>query len=247
MRNSIIRVDKNRWERAQEYELNAWKKQNAWFMSAAKYMLRFLRLSKIVVGDDWNCWWGSQFDNYDFIPKSLENVIELGCGPYTNMRIISDGRHFNNIICSDPLAKEYINFTRRWLSKQYHKGNVLIDNHPIEECPFKDNYFDLVILINVLDHVQDAELCLQNATRILKPGGYFIFGQDLTDDEDAEITKDDIGHPIKISHDQIDSVLLPLFKTSLYKVLSRNEGRNPKGHYGTYCFIGNKLDNSERG
>jgi ubiquinone/menaquinone biosynthesis C-methylase UbiE len=227
---------------AQAYELDAWKKQNSWYVSLAKSMMKACGLSKVSVGDDWNHWWKQQFDDYRVLPEAMENVVELGCGPYTNMRLISEGRKFGSIVCSDPLAKDYINFKKRWLSRQYHDARITLDSHPIEECPFRDDYFDLVVLVNVLDHVQDAEKCLETAIGILKPGGWFVFGQDLTDEEDAKLTKDDVGHPIKISDAQIDAVLLHRFNASLYKVLPRHEGRNPQGHCGTYCFIGRKLE-----
>ena len=37
---------------------------------------------------------------------------------------------------------------------------------------------------NVLDHVRDADACLERATELLRPGGNFVFGQDLSNEED---------------------------------------------------------------
>ena len=43
-------------------------------------------------GDDWNHWWAEHFDDYRFLPEHLGDYIELGCGPYTNTRLILPGR-----------------------------------------------------------------------------------------------------------------------------------------------------------
>lgn len=42
---------------------------------------------------------------------------------------------------------------------------------PAEELPFADEQFDYVILLSLLEHVQDWERTLSEATRVLKPGG----------------------------------------------------------------------------
>jgi hypothetical protein len=49
-------------------------------------------------GDDWHHWWKEQFDNYQAIPHSLNNVLEVGCGPYTNLRVILEDRQRNMFI-----------------------------------------------------------------------------------------------------------------------------------------------------
>ena len=43
-------------------------------------------------GDDWNHWWKERFDGYRFLPVELGDCVELGCGPYTNTRLVLAGR-----------------------------------------------------------------------------------------------------------------------------------------------------------
>jgi len=76
----------------------------------------------------------------------------------------------------------------------------MFDDHPIEELPFADKYFDLVVMINVLDHVRDARLCMKNVMRIVKPDGILIIGQDLTNEANRLRTPQDFrtGHPITL-------------------------------------------------
>ena len=47
----------------------------------------------------------------------------------------------------------------------------------------------------------------------------------------------DIGHPIKIDHLLIEQTLKSHYQKLSEKILTRNEGRNPQAHYGTYLGI----------
>lgn len=248
---SNLRVDEQRWKQAQAWEEAVWvraARRHGWRRAAWAVAWPVVDLLKLRIGEgnDWNLWWAKQFDNYSFLPKQVENHIELGCGPFTNTRVIFDlGHSAKHTICSDPLAKTYVNFRGRWLSKQYRAANLLVDDHPIEECPFASNYFDTVVMINVLDHVRDADLCMQHAIRILKPGGHFIIGQDLTTDEDARNQPEgfdhDTGHPILMLREDVDKHL-GNFKQVLRKDLKREEGREPELHYSTLIYAGQKIN-----
>jgi ubiquinone/menaquinone biosynthesis C-methylase UbiE len=45
--------------------------------------------------------------------------------------------------------------------------------------PFKDESFDLVVGSGVLHHFDDASLVLIEVSRVLKPGGYAVFGNEM--------------------------------------------------------------------
>ncbi|HLA82779.1 MAG TPA: class I SAM-dependent methyltransferase [Thermoleophilia bacterium] len=239
-------VPPERWRRAQDWELAVWREANprvpAW-RAALCYILSVSRLRRRPpTGDDWNHWWAEKFDGYELVPAVIDNCVELGCGPYTNVRIIRQNRAISHLFCSDPLARYYIGFQRAWLADVYRRGEVLIDDHAIEECPFATDFFDLTLMINVVDHVRDARLCLEQVIRITRPGGMLIIGQDLTSAEDMrnDIVRNDPGHPIRVTHQQLDAAVLPRFEPALHRILSREQGRNPAAHYGTYLFIGTK-------
>jgi len=247
-------VSSERWREAQDWELGVWKAHcipRPWWKKLLRPVLVLLGLrkeeaaSEHIKNDDSNYWWKGKLDDYNDIPRDLDSVCELGCGPFTNTRLLAEGRNIKRIVCSDPLSHEYIKFPFGWLAGAYKNGHVELDNHSAEEAPFKDHEFDVVILINVLDHVYDPRKCLENACRILRPGGYFIFGQELSDQEDEKklVHADgEIGHPIRVAHPELDSFLFPRFDKVKSIVLSREEGREPDHHYGTYLFIGKKLD-----
>jgi 2-polyprenyl-6-hydroxyphenyl methylase/3-demethylubiquinone-9 3-methyltransferase len=44
-----------------------------------------------------------------------------------------------------------------------------------EDLPYPDADFDAVVCVDVLEHVQDLDRVLAEVTRVLKPGGLFLF------------------------------------------------------------------------
>lgn len=243
---SILRVDHRRWEQAQQWERTLWERAQR-HRGARRLLWPLGRLLLGPLGaraahrDDWNHWWASQFANYQFLPKRLESFIELGCGPYTNARIILGGRTADRVVLSDPLMDTYVDFTGNWLHQQHRRGTIEIDSHPIETLPFPDASFEVVALINVLDHVQDAMRCLRRAAGLVKEQGFLLLGQDLSDDVDIQRVGYDIGHPIRIDLRDIDPCLRG-FEPILRRVLLRAEGRNESAHYATLIFAGQKCE-----
>ncbi len=229
VQNMSTQISQSRWEQAQQWELAHWRRES-------RGLRAWLRRLRGRGGDDWNHWWAARFDNYRFIPQELDNVIELGCGPYTNVRLIVEDRSVRHLVCSDPLVLHYCALPGSWIRRAVRSGNLSLDDHAIENAPFKEKYFDLVIMINVLDHVQDAFRCLAAATSLVKPGGLLLLGQDLTAEEDDI---EDVGHPIRLHLTDILPYLTN-FEPVLQETLTRKQGRNPSVHYATLVFAGRR-------
>ncbi len=246
---NVVAVDGERWQRAQACEKRTWvdtQSQRARFgKNLIWWVLSSLGLKSRYRGDDWNYWWREQFDNYAFLPAQVENAIELGCGPYTNFRLIEENCRARHLVLSDPLIATYIGFKLTYVRERHDAGTCSLDDHSIEECPYADNYFDLVVMINVLDHVRDAARCMERAMAITRPGGHLLIGQNLTDMEDLIREKHfvtDEGHPIRLRDDWLDAQLGDEFDPVVHKVLQRVPGRSPEVHYGVYVYAGIKRD-----
>ena len=242
----IEKVSRQRWLEAQQWERSHWMRTQRLRARYLKNLAwRFLTLMGLVPkyrGDDWNAWWRRQFDDYRFLPAEVENAIEVGCGPYTNVRLMLDRCRMRHLVLSDPLIRTYVRFKLTFVTEMYRKAACVLDDHALEELPFAQNYFDLAVMINVLDHVEDARRCMGNLVGIVRPGGILIIGQDLTDEQDLKVLQRDpgaAGHPIKLNHEWFEPFLAgfePVFK----KVLTREESREPHQHYGALVFAGRK-------
>lgn len=242
------KVDRERWQTAQQWERAHWvRTQRLRARYGKNYIWRVLSAFGWVPkhrGDDWNAWWRQQFDDYRFLPATVSNAIEVGCGPYTNVRLMLDRCRFDHLYLSDPLIRTYVTFKLTLVAHMYRQALCVLDDHPLEELPFASDYFDLVVMINVLDHVQDAAKCMEQVIRITRPGGLLLIGQDLTNEEDLVALRDDAGaagHPIKLDHEWFAPYLDQGFQPVLRKLLTREQGRAPQHHYANLIFAGRKL------
>jgi len=92
-------------------------------------------------------------------------ILQIGCGPEDVINYFSIGKRY----AIDPLA----DFYKEKFDLNYH--SFLFSKGRAEKLPFKDNYFDVVILANVLDHVEQPEKALSEIKRVLKEKGIFYF------------------------------------------------------------------------
>ena len=112
--SSVRNVSRERWQEAQAWERDLWvssTRKRGWRRVAwpvLRPVLRAVALQR-AAGDDWNHWWSDHFDNYSFLSEHLGDYIEVGCGPYTNTRLIfCPGHTAMRVVCSDPLAATYL-------------------------------------------------------------------------------------------------------------------------------------------
>ncbi len=214
-REGVSRVEKDRWRTAQKAEKKHWMNLG------------------IRAADDRNYDHADKFGGYESIRgMKFDHAIELGCGPFTNLRLIGGIAEIGRCTLLDPLIDEY----QAHPQCRYRTGKLVRDsysgspwmrtlrkglwrampdglrrllpgiplagtlNMPIEEMPLNETY-DLVVMINVIEHCYDAHALMSSILRILRPGGVFVFHDRLYD---ASIIRErvkekyDAAHPLRV-------------------------------------------------
>ena len=91
-----------------------------------------------------------------------KRVLEVGCGPMVPILQFTKCRRYG----LDPLARLY-----KKVGWPLDDLDVEIVSTRAEEMPFTDGYFDAVISVNALDHVDDFQQVAREIQRVVKPGG----------------------------------------------------------------------------
>ena len=128
-----------------EYERNYRLEQRYWWFVGVRAMVR--GLLSLTAGN-----------------RSLGKVLDLGCGTGALLDQLRD--------CSAELwgldvSQEGLKFC----AIRGHKKLVLADATRI---PFRQNYFDVITAIGLIEHLEDDQLFLDEVRRLLKPNGMLI-------------------------------------------------------------------------
>jgi hypothetical protein len=111
--------------------VNAQRVRARWAKNYVWRVMHWLGFVPKYRGNDWNEWWKSKFDGYRFLPSEVSNAIEVGCGPYTNARLIAEQCRPQHLFLSDPLIKTYITFKLCFAADCYRRAFAIIDDHPL--------------------------------------------------------------------------------------------------------------------
>lgn len=95
-----------------------------------------------------------------FIDLNNLNILDLGSGEGGTSKLFSQ----NNFVISYDL-----NYQR--LLRQSSDSNIQKVQADARVIPFKENSFDLIILQDVIEHISDYEILLEELKRILKKNG----------------------------------------------------------------------------
>jgi SAM-dependent methyltransferase len=154
------------------------------------------------------------FDNFTALPNDLGDVLELGAGPYTKVRLILEQeelRTVKSIALVDPLIEEYLSNTDITTSFTHEELCVERNCFPTKlhstsaEAFFSEQHYDTIILVNTLEHTENAVQILHNIWVLLKPGGLLVFGEEYSTSFQLQIV--DPCHPIRIMRVLFDEYL----------------------------------------
>lgn len=118
------------------------------------------------------------------IPSSQAVIMEIGCSSGFLIRDLAKTFPDATIVGAD-VVKEPL-----YRLAQSLPGIPLI-RFDLLQCPLPDKSVDVLIMLNVLEHIEDDIFALRNAFNLLKPGGALIIevpaGPNLYDAYDAEL------------------------------------------------------------
>lgn len=193
-----VKVTQQRWRRAQEYEANGWLR--CWSDQQ----------------DDRSAEHFEIFKGYQDLKSDLGHVCEIGCGPFTQLKTIIKGRTATRVTLLDPLLRSYQGLKHCPYRKNSFAGIQTSLRQEMAESLTDFAVFDTIVCINVLEHVMDAFLVLDNLKRSLKAGGTIVFGERAYPDFDPHFTFD-AGHPIHVKGKVLDD-----FKSNFNVIYSNN-------------------------
>ena len=87
-------------------------------------------------------------------------ILDVGCGTGTNLGLL---RSFGKVegVDAEPVAVDFC----------HRQGEHAVRHVPGSRLPFSDASFDLVTLLDVIEHAADDQALLGEARRVLVPGG----------------------------------------------------------------------------
>lgn len=103
---------------------------------------------------------------YNWIPENVENLLDAGCSyGYSSVYYSHKAKNTFGID---------INQTHIEAAKEKY-ASINFTQGEIEKLPYESNYFDCVIMMDVLEHTNNQIQSLSEIYRVLKVGGSFIF------------------------------------------------------------------------
>ena len=108
---------------------------------------------------------GRNSDSFPSGPRESTDlkILDIGCGTGENINFLS---RFGKVTGID-ISERAIKFCKKRRLENVKIGKA-------EALPFKENGFDLVTMLDLLEHLKDDLLALREAFRVLKPRGRIL-------------------------------------------------------------------------
>jgi SAM-dependent methyltransferase len=188
----VHKVSNERWGLAQKFERKTW-------------------MENLYMNDDRNFEHYTRFEDLNSISDKktdITSIIELGCGPFTNVRLFREFTGIQKLTLVDPLLNDYKNHPNCYY-KDGNLNSVITEliNSPIENLQVEYKY-KAVVMINVLEHCFDIDLIFDKILNLLDTDGVFIFSDVYFSDVFSLVSNIyDAGHPLRLSEKKLNYFL----------------------------------------
>lgn len=92
-----------------------------------------------------------------------KKILDLGSGEGGTSFLLSQ----NNFL----ISSDYSSIRLRRQRDNFNQSNSFLVNNDAKHLPFPDNSFDIIILQDVIEHIDDTEKLIAETNRVLKSGG----------------------------------------------------------------------------
>jgi len=100
-----------------------------------------------------------------------KSVLECACGAGKLTTVLAEQA---KSVRSFDISPQSVRITMQRVEKK-HLTNVKVDVASMEELPYEDESFDIVVGLFILHHLADLEQGIRQVFRVLKPGGKAVF------------------------------------------------------------------------
>lgn len=132
-------------------------------------------------------------DLYD-VKKEAKKVFDLGCGNGNHAVFLAE---LGYDVYGMDISREAVDIAKAWLNKKGLEADIQVGD--VEELPYRDKFFDVVITDGVLDHIlfSKAKKVVSEIKRVCVKGGYLFITLRSTEDSD-------FGRGRKVAHNTFE-------------------------------------------
>lgn len=129
-------------------------------------------------------------ERLDFGEQTPYNAVEatIHLNRYSMVKSLCEGKRILDAACGEGYGSY---FMKKWGAKEvfgldidadtvkkadhiWGSSEIKFQCHTVEELPFPDYYFDMIVSFETIEHVEHPEKFLQEIHRVLKPGGMIV-------------------------------------------------------------------------
>ena len=118
---------------------------------------------------------------FDGIDLTNVNILDVGCGRGGGLKLISEKLNASYAAGVD-ISPDNIEFC-----KKHHSNGIDFFLGDAESLPFANETFDIVMNVESAHCYPNYDIFLQEVARVLKPGGFFLSTDIVTDGSEDEV------------------------------------------------------------